>query len=199
MFEEVGFFFFLIELRLELGSSVMGKMQLARGDLGRKVIWGGKWQLERNVGGCIRGEDNSLLVQWKWTGLSGKANWIDRVGWDYGSLAGQAREFRFDWPNNALSILHWRSDGAKGSQKGMQAGGQEAQGREAGEKAAAAARLSCNQKLASRMGKETRPSYCQGLGKLRSNERTQLLWGVWGHSLQTQLTHICGFLRVKAA
>lgn len=33
--EEV--FFFLIELRFEVGSFVMGKMQLARGDLGRKV------------------------------------------------------------------------------------------------------------------------------------------------------------------
>lgn len=34
--EEV-FFFFLIELRFAVGSFVMGKMHLARGDLGRKV------------------------------------------------------------------------------------------------------------------------------------------------------------------
>lgn len=59
-----------------------------------------------------------------------------------------------------------------------------------GKAAAAAARLSCNQRLASRMGREPRPSYCQGLGKLQSSGRTELHLRIWCHSLQAQLTHI---------
>jgi hypothetical protein len=59
----------------------------------------------------------------------------------------------------------------------MQAGGQEAQLREARGKAVATAKLSCHRRLASRVEKESGPSYCQGLEKLQSREGTQLQLG----------------------
>lgn len=76
----------------------------------------------------------------------------------------------------------------------MQTGGQEAQLGEARGKAMATTKLSCNHRLASKVGKSPGQVTVKALESCGAVKEHSCNLGIWCHGLETQLTHKRGFM-----